>query len=797
MKMKKLFTMICAITGVLSFVAPTTLSVFANADGIVDGVSPDTFEEEKWFEPKEDIAFAKNDLYVMENVLGAMPKTFEAVIQLDETRVSKGGVIFSNVDANAHGAGSYTTKSSNATSLEIDTKGRPKLYHKDDLGMLTTVTFETDVRAEEFVHLAVTIGEDKVSCYVNGVEVDSQNVTINDAVSAYPFVVGADYAEARNTYFKGKIRSLAVYADERTKTEIESDVDGAELADENLLVCYDLKGKNGKDIVQDKSANDNDLVKKWLFAETLEEKDYDYSMMVLGDTQAMNYGDYRGDMTAIYDYIVANAEAQKVVHVAHLGDICQKAGATEFERAKAEYKKLDEAGIRYSVLAGNHDFSNGLSNNWNKVFGANATDGVAYAEQYFSSSNPETALCTAHTFTAGALDYLLVTISFNATQEDIAWADEVIASHPYHNVIISTHAYRNANGAQSPMGSYVGAGEYNWVDGSMYGEEDTDNEIDGLEDLVTRYKNVVLTLNGHHPTRKIEYFETTGDHGNKVVNLVIDPTYFDGTGTMAPHFNGGSGMIANLLFSNGGKSVDVNWYSSVQGKYYNSDSVYSFELETVERRTANVSVRGEGGSASYAYTGNAQKPLKVTLTPQTGYYLSKLLFNGQNVTSAVKNNEYYVETLASGLDFVAEFAKSLYKVRVNNDTNQGFVENVTGVESAGVGESIRYIITPKSGWKVESVTFNGQAVQKGTDGTYVVTVADGENALSVSYTKVEVQAQEKPVEDNQDDVVPSPATEEKSGGVVALLIALGAGFVVAFGAGIAIFGKKKKSKNQE
>ena len=45
MKMKKLLTTICAITGVLSFVAPTALSVFANADGLVDGVSPDTFEE--------------------------------------------------------------------------------------------------------------------------------------------------------------------------------------------------------------------------------------------------------------------------------------------------------------------------------------------------------------------------------------------------------------------------------------------------------------------------------------------------------------------------------------------------------------------------------------------------------------------------------------------------------------------------------------------------------------------------------------------------------------------------------
>lgn len=793
MKMKKILTTVCAITGALCLViAPTKLSAFAKADGVVDGVSPDTFEEEKWFEPKEDITFSKNDLYMMEEPLGAMPKTFETVIQLDETQISKGDVIFSNVYANAHGAGSYTAKSSSATSLEIDTKGRPKFYHKDDLGALTTVIFETDVRSEEFVHLAITISEDTANCYVNGVLVDSQACTVNDAVSAYPFIVGADYAEARNTYFKGKMHSLAVYADERTATEIAGDVNGTDTTDENLLVCYDLKGKAGKENVQDKSANDNDLIKKWLFAETLEEKEYDYSMMVLGDTQAMNYGEYRGDMSAIYDYIVANAEAQKVAHVAHLGDICQKAGATEFERAKAEYKKLDEKGIRYSVVAGNHDFSGGLSNNWNTVFGANAVDGVKYAEQYFATENPETALTTAHTFTAGDLDYLLVTISFNAKQEDIAWVDEIIASHPYHNVIISTHAYRNANGAQSGLSSYLKDGEYDWVKGSLHGSEDTNNEIMGLEDLVRKYENIVLTLNGHHPTRKIEYFETIGNHGNKVVNLVIDPTYFDGTGTMAPHFNGGSGMIANLLFSNGGKTVDVNWYSSVQGKYYNFDSVYSFELETVARKAVNVSVRGEGGSASYAYTNNAQKPIKITLAPQAGYYVSKLVFDGENVTSALRNNEYFVEDTSKDFNFIAEFAKNLYKVKVKSDANQGLVENLTGVESAGVGESVRYTVTPKSGWKIESVTFNGQAVEK-KDGVYTITVVDGENELAVAYAKVEVQAQEVEKEEKPSDDTLVPETTESGNGVVVLLIALGGGLVLSLGVGLTLVLKKKKN----
>ncbi len=796
--MRKLATIICAITGALCLaIAPTRLSAFANADGVVDGISPDTFEEEKWFEPKEDITFSKNDLYVMEQPLDAMPKTLETTIQLDETQMGKGGVIFSNVDANAHGAGSYTAKSSNAMSLEIDTKGRPKLYHKDDIGTLTAVIFETDVRSAEFVHLAVTMDGENANCYVNGELIQTQSFVINDAVSAYPFVVGADYAEKRDTYFKGKIRSLAVYADARTGLEIASDVSTTDFTDENLLVYYDLKGKSGRESIQDKSANENDLLKKWLFSEEIKQGEYDYSMMVLGDTQGMNYGEYRGDMSAIYDYIVANAEAQKVVHVAHLGDICQKAGADEFERAKTEYKKLDEAEIRYSVVAGNHDFSNKQSVRWNSVFGANATDGVAYAEQYFSTSNPETNLCTAHMFSAGDLDYLLVTISFYATESDIAWADEIIASHPYHNVIISTHAYRNANGVSSVSNvssNYLADGAYNWVGGFYKGTEDTENEIDGLEDLVKRHENIVLTLNGHHPTRKIEYFETIGNHGNKVVNLVIDPTYFDGEKSFVTHFSGGAGMIANLLFSNGGKTVNVNWYSTVQQKYYNFDSAYSFELETVDRKAVNVSVRGEGGNASYAYTNNTEKPLKITLTPQAGYRVSKLIFNGENVTKDLQNNEYFVVDTLGDLNFITEFSKILYKIRVTSDANQGLVENVTGVDSVGLNESVQYTVTPKSGWKIESVTFNGQALEKNAHDTYTVTAVDGENEFAVSYVKVEVEAQAPKPENTPSDTTPEPLEKENGNGVTALFIALGVGFAVAFGTGIALVLRRKKDE---
>ena len=49
------------------------------------------------------------------------------------------------------------------------------------------------------------------------------------------------------------------------------------------------------------------------------------------------------------------------------------------------------------------------------------------------------------------------------------------------------------------------------------------------------------------------------------------------------------------------------------------------------------------------------------------------------------------------------------------------------------GTAVDFMITPKSGWKVASVTFNGTALQKNGNGRYTVTTTDGENVLSVSY----------------------------------------------------------------
>lgn len=723
--MKRIVKLFLSIVGIASIAVSPVASIFAMAE------EGDT----------ENVAFGKNNYYVVEEVFEEMPKTFEAWLQLDTSYKNAGGTIFGNIDANVHVAGSYKSLSTNAISVEIDTKGRPKLYHKDDNGSLATAVFsKVDVRDDDFVHLAITRDEDTAYCYLNGELMDKAEFKTEDFLSAYRFAVGNDFRERRDNYFKGQIKSLAVYSDERTGAEILADKTAVDTDDENLMVAYDLAGKNGAEVIEDISANDNDLTREWLFADEIVEDDYDYSMMVLGDTQALLYFRQCQDSTEpdsfnkLYDYIVNNAEAQKVVHVAQLGDITQKAGSDadasdEWEFVASNYAKMDalyaETGIGYSIAAGNHDYQGGGITGYYDIFGGNES---GYAQQYFASSDPTKALTTAHKFSAGGLDYLLVAIGWRATAADIAWADDIIAAHPYHNVIVTTHGYRNVQGNPTGLTSYIEEGDYNWVE--------------GIDEIVKKHKNVVLTLNGHHPTTAIENFVTYGDNGNKITSLVIDPTYFDGEHISAtvPNFSQGAGMIAYLRFSDGGKKVGLSWYSAINEQYYNSESVYSIELPVVKQQELSVNVKGTGGSAVASSTTLSSEPVTVNFTPDAHHQLTKVTLNGVDVTANVVNNTYMVTETEGYAVLLAEFAPMSCYLTTQNDGQKGEISYLTQEFPTLAGGTIEFKITPRSGWKVASVDFNGQTVAAGENGVYTIITQDITDMLAVTYEKVVVDS---------------------------------------------------------
>ena len=102
--------------------------------------------------------------------------------------------------------------------------------------------------------------------------------------------------------------------------------------------------------------------------------------------------------------------------------------------------------VPYSVLPGNHDIgTNGSANTrdttlFNTYFpvsdfsGSETFGGVYPAEPDKYDNN-------YHTFHAGGTDWLVLSLEFGPRDHVLDWANEVVASHPNHRVIVVTHDY--------------------------------------------------------------------------------------------------------------------------------------------------------------------------------------------------------------------------------------------------------------------------------------------------------------------------------------------------------------------
>lgn len=470
--------------------------------------------------------------------------------------------------------------------------------------------------------------------------------------------------------------------------------------------------------------------------------DYAYSFAVVGDTQYVTY--YNPDNLAkVYDYIVENVEKKNIRHVFGLGDITDTDSPEEWALAQEQISKLDGV-VPYSLVRGNHD----------TVFGFLSTFGErsSYAEQYIASY--EASLNTVHEFSVGNLDYLVVTLDYGASDETLAWANEVVASYPYHNVIVTTHAYLNDDGT--------------WLDGNDSWLPTTDGAYNHGGDIwnkfIKKHENIVLIMSGHISADGIVVTTQTGEKGNTVTQMLIDPQAMD----LDLRAEGGTGLVANLYFSADGKTVTAEYYSPVKNQYKNEN--FTFQLNTVEKADVKVEVEGKG-KVTPAYAKLSSNPVEIEIIPAERYYLYKLEKNGVDVTSEVKNGVYLLSETFGEYLIKATFAEeNKYMITERNDKLKGAIVYSNEEDRYYANTRVAFRIEPKTGYQVKCVTFNGVTLQKNTQGIYEIDIAIEENLLGVEYEKVA---------NNSDNFAPSQSDENLSGGCTGVLSLYSTGFFVS------------------
>ena len=286
----------------------------------------------------------------------------------------------------------------------------------------------------------------------------------------------------------------------------------------------------------------------------------DFTVVVLPDTQ---YYTVEGSGREHWFYeqtqwIMDNRLAYDVVAVIHNGDLVQR-GDRLYEwrvadRAMTTLESIEDDlkdGLPYGVAVGNHDQqpigTTGSTANYNTYFGVDRFADRVYYGGHYGRRNDEHWF----TFQAGGLDFVVVSLQFDTTQDPavIAWARRVFQSHSGAFGILNSHYLTGRTAAFGPQGQAI---------------------YDGLRDV----DNLQLMTCGHVPGESVR---TDTFEGNDVHTMLADYQGRD---------DGGSGWLRIWELSPASNELTVRTYSP---------GLDEWETDEGSEFTLPVDLAGAGG----------------------------------------------------------------------------------------------------------------------------------------------------------------------------------------------------------
>lgn len=229
-----------------------------------------------------------------------------------------------------------------------------------------------------------------------------------------------------------------------------------------------------------------------------------YATAETGNQFAKRYGST--PYLAQTQWIAANAKALKIPFVIHVGDIVDQVGKPQqWQIADTAMKVLEDNAVPYSVLAGNHDVQDesvsddvrDLSDEpYLQWFGTSR----AQKQATFGARDPS-GFHEYHVFSAEGQRFLVLSLSWNASNDGINWARDVLQSHPTLPTILVNHQLiAIANDAVQPLEVDYGLMLWNR--------------------LIKSNDQIFMTINGHfHGSARLT---KTNEFGNAVEEMVVD-----------------------------------------------------------------------------------------------------------------------------------------------------------------------------------------------------------------------------------------------------------------------------------
>jgi 3',5'-cyclic AMP phosphodiesterase CpdA len=261
-----------------------------------------------------------------------------------------------------------------------------------------------------------------------------------------------------------------------------------------------------------------------------------FTFAVLPDTQ--NYSQHFPELfTAQTEWIVAQRERRRIAGVFHLGDITNRNSPEEWDNARRSMRVLDDAGIPFCMVPGNHDYGEN----------GRAADRTTLLAEYFPKAvqqqrpgwggvydqEPDRVDNTFHFMESAGRRFLVLGLEFGPRADVVRWANEIVGDHPDHEVVLLTHAFVYNDDTRHDWRQFGDKQQWNphvYGVAKNFGDDVHDGE-ELWQRLVSRHRNFVLTLNGHVLGDGLGRLSTVA-HGRPVsqqlVNFQMRPKGGDG-----------------------------------------------------------------------------------------------------------------------------------------------------------------------------------------------------------------------------------------------------------------------------
>ncbi|WP_284328161.1 metallophosphoesterase [Demequina litorisediminis] len=291
--------------------------------------------------------------------------------------------------------------------------------------------------------------------------------------------------------------------------------------------------------------------------------EYDFTLAWESDTQYYNaQADIYDRQTSIHDYLLAQRDDLNLQYLVHTGDVVDWSGQQEqWLRADPTYGDLDDAGLPYGLLAGNHDV-NQTTNDYTQFsqwFGAERyEDNPWWGGDHLDNRGHYDLV------SAGGIDFLFVYMGWGAGDDQIAWMNDVLAAYPERIAFVNLHEYMLTTGGLGPLPQRI------------------------HDEVVATNPNVKFVLSGHYHDAytRLDSFDDDGDgvDDRTVTSMLFD--YQD-----LP--NGGEGYLRLLHFDNDSQTIQVRTYSDYLGDYDAVHRVLDDEHQEFTIPYARAGIRAE------------------------------------------------------------------------------------------------------------------------------------------------------------------------------------------------------------